>query len=190
MSLVEALVTMALLAVVLLALAPLFSQSVNTNASSSQLSVANTLAREKLEELMLYPTTDPRLSVLEGEPTDVTDPQKTTTKKPDDLPKFWNPKTGATSSSDTSPGAGWFPYPWERTYTVVPYTAAVPPNPPTVVQSTLGTEGPTYNLAAAVAPYYQFKLITVTVRPRSGPFPGLRSTVQSAFVRYRNALPN
>lgn len=182
MSLIEALVTVALLAVILLALAPLFSQSVNTNASSSQLSVANTLAREKLEELMLYPTTDPRLEV-----------PSTTTKGPaaespylDDLPKYYNPSTGETSLDETySKSAGWYPYSFRRTYTVEPLVSAGVVGDPPVAVNGSGVE-----TAVGFVPNYEFKLVTVTVSPTSGPFPGLRSTTQSAYVRYRNALPN
>ena len=183
MSLVEAIVTLALLSIVLLALAPLFTQSVNINASSNQTSIANSLAREKLEQLLLYPTTDPRLSV----PVGATEQKYPKTGDPADLPAYWNPKTGETSTASTSPGAGWYEYPYERTYVVQPYvSSAIPTDPLTLVASTNGNE----SAPGAPAPYYEMKLVTVTVAPRSGPFPGLRRTTQSAFVRYRNALPN
>jgi type II secretory pathway pseudopilin PulG len=185
LSLIEALVTLALLSVVLLALAPLFTQSVNVNASSSQLSVGNSLAREKLEELLLYPSTDARLAVPSGT-TEVT--------FPNDLPAWYNPKTGATSTAATSPGAGWFPYPYRRTYTVEPrvVTPQPVPTPATLepVASTLSDESSYNALGSALAPYYDVKLVTVTVVPATGPFPGLKRTAQSAYVRYRNALPN
>lgn len=185
-SIVEALITMALIAIVLLALAPLFSQSVNVNASSSQLSVANTLAREKLEELLAYPTTDERLFVAGG---------SSTATFANDLPAWVNPSTGETSTAASSPGAGWYPYPYERTYTVEPFVTdpviATPPNPLVAVTSTIpeDEDESSYNLPGAV-PYYEVKLVTVTVRPTSGPFVGLRRTTQSAYARYRNATPN
>ena len=65
MSLVEAIVTLALLSIVLLALAPLFTQSVNINASSNQTSIANSLAREKLEQLRLLENGIPMLTALD-----------------------------------------------------------------------------------------------------------------------------
>lgn len=185
LSLVEALVTLALLSIVLLALAPLFTQSVNVNASSGQLSVGNSLAREKLEELMLYPSTDARLSVAAG---------ATETAYPNDLPAWFNPSTGETSNATTTPGAGWYPYPYQRTYTVSPrvVTPQPAPTPATLepVASTLADESSYDAPGAGVAPYYDVKLVTVTVQPAAGPFPGLRRTAQSAYVRYRNALPN
>jgi type IV pilus modification protein PilV len=51
MTLIEVLVALSILAIAILALAPLFTISVKTNASAHQLTNANTLAREKLEEL-------------------------------------------------------------------------------------------------------------------------------------------
>lgn len=174
-SLIEALITMALIAIVLLALAPLFSQSVNVNASSSQLSIANTLAREKLEELLLFPTTDPRLAVPAG---------STTVTFPNDLPSWIKPATGETSTATTSPGAGWFPFPYQRTYTVEPFVTQAATTLVAAV-STTGNE-----LLAGGPPYYHVKLVNVTVSPTAGPLPGLRRTTQSAYARYRNADPN
>ena len=66
LTLIEVLFALLLLSFGLLAIAPLFAGSVKTGASSNQLASANTLAREKLEELIGYPTTDPRLSVPVG----------------------------------------------------------------------------------------------------------------------------
>jgi hypothetical protein len=59
-----------------------------------------------------------------------------------------------------------------------------------VTNASVGSEA-VYNTGTAT-PYYNVKLVTVTVQPRSGArnnvLPGLRRTVQSAYVRYRNAL--
>src|SRR5262249_9197584 len=66
LTLIETLIGMTLLGVGLLALAPLFIGSVRTNASSNQLGNVNALAGEKLEELIGYPATDPRLAVTNG----------------------------------------------------------------------------------------------------------------------------
>ena len=35
---------------------------------------------------------------------------------------------------------------------------------------------------------YVVKLVTVTVRPTAGPFPGLRRTTQSLYLRVRDAM--
>lgn len=183
LSIIEALITMALIAVVLLALAPLFSQSVNVNASSSQLSIANSLAREKLEELLLFPTTDPRLAV----PSGALKQEFPKTGDPADLPRYWNPETGATSTATTSPGVGWFPFPYLRTYTVEPFVTQAATTL-VAVPSTLSDES-ILNLGQT-APDYHVKLVTVTVTPTSGSLPGLRRTTQSAYARYRNAQPN
>src|SRR5262249_11822339 len=65
-SLVEVLFGLLMLSFGLPAIAPLFASSVKTGASSNQLASANTLAREKLEEVIGYPATDTRLAVVNG----------------------------------------------------------------------------------------------------------------------------
>ncbi len=186
----EVLVTLAILAIALLALAPLFTISVKTNVSSSELSTANTLAREKLEELMLYPTTDARLQIPAS--------QNLATFS-NDLPAWWNPSTGQTSTATASPGAGWYPFFARRTYTVQAFLSQPVPTPPLLVAcpATLSDENATYNSAPAPTPYYDYKRVTVTVQPAPPPtpaaadlFPGLRRTTQSVYVRFRNAQTN
>lgn len=180
LTLVEVPIAMTILGFGLLAMAPLFTSSVKTNASSMQLTNANTLAREKMEELTGFPSTDPRLQV----PADAnaTGPTGTSTTGTgsivvvntvcnNDLPKWYKPSTGATSIATSSPGAGWYLFPYTRTYTVEQF------------QGDLTTR--------SVAPAtYAVKLVTVSVRPSSGPFPGLRQTTQSVYLRYRDASPN
>ena len=177
MTLIEVLVALSILAVALLALAPLFTVSVKTNASAHQLTNANTLAREKLEELSGYPRNDPRLTVPDTKnaaaPTGVTDTGTgsivgTNTACDNDLPKWYQPVTGAVSFAASSPGASWFSYPYSRTYTVEQF------------------DGTLVNRITAPAAYV-VKLITVTVRPTQGPFPGLRQTTQSLYLRVRDA---
>lgn len=174
LTLIEILVAISILALALLGLAPLFTNSVRTNASSNQLTNANTLAREKLEELSGYPRNDPRLTIgagknaagpvaIAGALTDLGNPWVL-----NDLPKWYQPSTGATSGATTSPGAGWFSFPYSRTYTVEQFDADL----------TTRVTSP--------APYV-VKLITVTVRPTLGPFPGLRRTTQSLYLRVRDA---
>jgi len=173
MTLVEVLVAMTILGMALLSLAPLFSGAVRTNASSNQLTNANTLAREKLEELSGYPRSDPRLTVTDNYnatvPTGVTIPGasvRESTWCDNDLPTWYEPSSGATSRAATSPGGGWFSYPYLRTYTVEQYA-----------------EDLTTRVSSPNS--YVVKLLTVTVRPTQGPFPGLRTTTQSLYVRPR-----
>ena len=177
LTLIEVMFALLLLSFGLLAIAPLFAGSVKTGASSNQLAGANTLAREKLEELIGYPTTDGRLTVPTGKnaaaPAGVTTTGTgsvvgTNTSCDNDLPKWYNPSTGAVSAAASLPGAGWYRYPFQRTYTIEQYGS---------------------DLATRVASpdTYAVKKITVTVRATTGPFPGLRQTRQSVFVRFRDA---
>jgi hypothetical protein len=158
---------------------------VKTNASAHQLTNANTLAREKLEELSGYPRSDTRLRVLDTknasgptgaaisganvgacDPVPGANPARTWCEN--DLPKWYQPTTGATSYAATSPGTSWFSYPYSRTYTVEQF------------------DGTLVNRITAPAAYV-VKLITVTVQPTQGPFPGLRRTTQSLYLRVRDA---
>ena len=162
MSLVEVLIALTILAFALLGLMPLFSGAVKTAASANQLTSANTLVREKLEELDGYPRDDARLNVPVG---------ANTASFANDLGSWYNPSTGIVSFASTSPGAGWYVYPYVRTYTVEQFAADL------TTRVTTPGAGP--------APYAA-KLVTVTVRPTRGPFPGLRQTTQSLLLR----LPN
>jgi type II secretory pathway pseudopilin PulG len=177
LTLIEVLFALLLLSFGLLAITPLFTGSVKTGASSNQLAGANTLAREKLEELIGYPATDTRLAVASGNNSSGPSGMTTTgtgsivgynTSCDNDLPAWFNPSTGAISSATASPGTGWFRYPFQRTYTVEQYAGDLV----TRVTSP-GT--------------YAIKKVTVTVRATIGPFPSLRQTMQSVFVRYRDA---
>jgi prepilin-type N-terminal cleavage/methylation domain-containing protein len=179
-TLIEVPIAMTILGFGLLAMAPLFTGAVRTNASSNQLTNANTLAREKMEELIGFPSTDPRLAVPAN--ANATGPTGTTSTGTgsvvivnsvcnNDLPKWYKPSSGATSTASTSPGVGWFLFPYTRTYTVEQF------------QGDLTTR-------VLTPATYGVKLLTVTVRPTSGPFPGLRQTTQSVYVRFRDASPN
>ncbi len=180
LTLVEVPVAMTILGFGVLALAPMFTGAVRTNASANQLTNANTLAREKMEELTGFPSTDARLLVAAG--ANAAGPTGATTTGTgsivianafcnNDLPKWYKPSTGATSTATTSPGIGWYLFPYTRTYTVEQF------------QGDLTTR--------TVAPaLYAVKLLTVSVQPSSGPFPGLRRTTQSVYLRYRDASPN
>jgi Tfp pilus assembly protein PilV len=185
LTLIEILVAATVLGFALLALAPMFTGAVKSNASANQMTNSITLAREKLEELSGYPRNDPRLTVPDGsnaagpagttitgaivggcDPDPTASPARTFCEN--DLPKWQNPKTGATSYGTSSPGAGWFSHPFSRTYTIEQF------------DDTLVTR--------VTAPgAYVVKLITVTVQPTSGPFPGLRQSRQSLYLRLRDA---
>jgi type II secretory pathway pseudopilin PulG len=176
-TLIEVLFALLLLSFGLLAIAPLFAGSVKTGASSNQLGGSNTLAREKLEELIGYPATDTRLAVAAGKnaagPTGLSSTGSgsivgANTSCDNDLPNWYKPATGSTSKASASPGAGWFRYPFQRTYTIEQYDG---------------------DLATRIVTpaTYAVKKITVTVRATTGPFPGLRQTQQSVIVRFRDA---
>jgi type II secretory pathway pseudopilin PulG len=161
LTIIEVPIALALLAFGLLAMAPMFTGAVRTNASAFNLTNANTLCREKMEELIGFPSTDSRLAVTTGS-------SKT---YGNDLPAWYKPASGATSTATSSPGVGWFRFPYTRTYAVEQYREDL--------------------TTPVVAPgAYAVKLVTVTVRPTSGPFPGLRQTTQSVYVRFRDASPN
>jgi Tfp pilus assembly protein PilV len=199
-TLVEVPIALAILAFGLLAMAPMFTGAVRTNASSNQLTNANTLAREKMEELIGFPSTDPRLAVamganaagpsgttISGATVDTcqTVPNTTITYCDNDLPHWYKPSTGATSIAATSPGIGWFVFPYTRTYTVEQFredltTRVVTPSATCAVAWGTDTCPGTFGV----------KLLTIVVRPTSGPFPGLRQTTQSVYVRFRDASPN
>lgn len=176
MTIVEVLIAMTVLAFTLLSLMPLFTGAARTAASSSQLANSNVLAREKLEELSGYPRGDSRIAVPDGANAAV--PAGTTTTGSgsvvavsaacnNDLPSWQELSTGNVSFSTTSPGPGWSAYPYVRTYTVEQF------------------DGSLANRVIAPAPYVA-KLVTVTVRPTAGPFPGLRRTTQSLYLRFPN----
>ena len=180
LTIIEVPVALTMLGFGLLAMAPVFTGAVRTNASANQLTNANTLAREKMEELIGFPSTDPRLAIGNGANSAVPAGTSTTGSGSiiavnnycnNDLPTWHKPSTGAVSFAATKPGPGWFSYPYSRTYTVEQY------------REDLTTR--------VVAPgTYGVKLLTVVVRPTSGPLPGLRQTTQSVYVRFRDASPN
>jgi prepilin-type N-terminal cleavage/methylation domain-containing protein len=178
LTLIEVLVAAVVLGLALLALAPMFTSAVRSNASAYQLTNSTTLAREKLEELSGYPRSDPRLTV--AAPNNASGPTTASVGTgsivgvnvwcQNDLPRWYNPQTGATSTAATRPGVGWFSYPFTRTYTIEQFDS----------------DGNSMTRVVAPGPYV-VKLITVTVRPTSGPFPGLRESRQSLYLRVKDA---
>ena len=192
LTIIEVPIALTMLGFGLLAMAPLFTGAVRTNASSNQLTNANTLAREKMEELIGFPSTDPRLSVSYTNNAVGPDTNSTGTGSivdtndycKNDLPLWYKPSSGETSKAPTSPGIGWFSFPYTRTYTVEQFredlTRLVTPSTTCAVAWDTDTCPGTFGV----------KLLTVVVRPTSGPFPGLRQTTQSVYVRFRDARPN
>jgi Tfp pilus assembly protein PilV len=190
-TLVEVPIALAILAFGLLAMAPMFTGAVRTNASSNQLTNANTLAREKMEELIGFPSTDARLWVAQNQSaagptgTPIGSGWTVNTDFDNDLPHWYKPSTGETSLASSSPGLGWFSFPYTRTYTVEQLredltTRVVTPSATCAVAWGTDTCPGTFGV----------KLLTVVVRPTRGPLPGLRQTTQSVYVRFRNASPN
>jgi len=65
-TLVETLVAMGLMALAMLAIAPLFIGSLKSNGAGQDFTVLNALAKQQLEQVMQYSFTDPRLAVPTG----------------------------------------------------------------------------------------------------------------------------
>ena len=142
-TLVEMLIATVLLALILLAIAPLFITSVKSNYSSNEYTSLNNLARDKLEQLMSLPVTDPRLNAGSYA-------NDLSTVMPD-------PVTGV-------PPAVGVRNPLQRTYVVTNFinapSALVPPPPPAVP----------WGVTPVAAPNpCSFKRIDVTVQSMSGP---------------------
>ncbi len=99
LTLVEMLIAVALLGIVLLGIAPLFIASVRSNYAANEYTSIHNLARDRLEQLMNLPVTDPQLTVG---------------AHPNDLPAFLpNPATGTLPSTIVNP--------IQRSYTVAHY---------------------------------------------------------------------
>ena len=176
---IDVLAAMLVMSFGLLALVPLFAMGMKVNGAARDLTVANALAKEKLEQLGACPTTDPRLAIPAGaSKADETN----RTFCANDLPRWQKPATGETSAQVAHPGNGWYRFPYRRTYTVqaFPIGLAAP-------VASAATDESIYSAANGPAPYYAMKLVTVTVVPVDAALPGLRMTRQSAYVRFRNA---
>lgn len=68
-SLVEVLISLALLSLVVIGILPLFSTAVGNNREGNQLARVTNHARHHLERLMVLPFDDPALAVPNGEPS-------------------------------------------------------------------------------------------------------------------------
>ena len=101
LTLVEMLIAVALLGIVLLGIAPLFIASVKSNLAGNEYTSIHNLARDRLEQLMNLPVSDPQLTVG---------------SHANDLPPFLpDPTTGTLPSTIVNPIS--------RTYTVAHYTS-------------------------------------------------------------------
>lgn len=161
LTLVEMLIAVALLGFVLLGIAPLFIMSVKSNYAANEFTSIHNLARDRLEQLMSLPISDPQLSAA-GYPTPF----------PNDLPTTMpDPTTGAPPSQA--------PNPLQRTYTVQNF--ALP-----IVDITLPGAVPNGGVfvGTPVTPpgTYHFKRIDVTVTATNGGI-GQRMARVTGYVR-------
>ncbi|HEY3202438.1 MAG TPA: prepilin-type N-terminal cleavage/methylation domain-containing protein [Thermoanaerobaculia bacterium] len=91
-TLVELLIALALMGIILLGIAPLFIVSVKSNYSANEYTSIHNLARDRLEQLMNLPVTDPQLAGA--------NPCATPTSYPNDLPATLpDPTTGIPPSN-------------------------------------------------------------------------------------------
>ncbi len=159
LTLVELLISVALLGFILLGIAPLFIASVKSNYSANEYTSINVLARDRLEQLMNLPFTNAQLTAG-VHPND----------QPDKLPDPTNPSALSMVRS-----------PFAITYQVfqyaVPVTAAVPLN---------GAFTPT-RITLANLPY-QYKRIDVTVTAGAGPL-GIGARVSRVSGVLANPAP-
>jgi hypothetical protein len=149
-TLVELLISVALLGFILLGIAPLFIASMKSNYSANEYTSLNNLARDRLEQLLNLPFGDPQLSVGDHTPNPALFPNG-------DLPAWMpDPLTGVPPSS--------VPNPFRRTYRVrqfaIPASGTIPDG---------GAFTPT--LVTGADAVYHYKRIDVTVdlaRPHLG----------------------
>ena len=169
LTLIELLIAVALLGIVLLGIAPLFIASVKSNYSANEYTSIHNLARDRLEQLMSLPVTDPQLSAVTG-------------TFPDDMPtRLPDPTTGLPTA--TSPIN-----PFMRTYEVHHFRSDPPLAP-----------GGAYQLidVGSGVPY-DFKRIDVTVtsvRDRVTGLPSLlgfgqRTARVSGFIKNPDPATN
>ena len=104
-TLVEVLVAMGLMAMAVLAIAPLFVGSLKSNGAGQDLSQLNALAKQQLEELLQYNFTDARLAVATGKTVSIINQDGTTTTTSGQLYRNEIPTTQTDGSTTIS-----FPY--------------------------------------------------------------------------------
>jgi prepilin-type N-terminal cleavage/methylation domain-containing protein len=160
LTLVELLISLALLGFVLLGIAPLFIASVKSNYSAYEYTSIHNLARDRLEQLMNLPFTDPQL---------------TAGSFPNDLPSTLpDPVTGVPPSGMKNP--------LTRTYTVQNFNSTPPAiagDPYTM--TTVGGGSPCQFKRIDVT------VISSSANPASSLGIGQRMARVSGFVRNTNA---
>jgi Tfp pilus assembly protein PilV len=161
-TLVELLIATVLLALILLAIAPLFITSVKSNYAANEYTSIHNIARDRLEQLMSLPFNDPQLAGNWPTPT--------TNDLPTNLP---DPLTGVPSA--TSPRNT-----LSIGYTVQLFTSTAP-----------ATGAPWTLTAVANTDPYDYKQINVTVTSSSfntlsGLGIGSRTAQVSGFIRNPN----
>ena len=163
LTLVEMLIALALLGIVLLGIAPLFIASVRQNYTANEYTSIHNLARDRLEQLMNLPVTDPQLSAA-------------TASFPNDLPPTLpDPVTGIPPSTIRNP--------LTRTYTVQHFVST----PPAVAG------GAYTLTPVAAGLIYDFKRIDVTVTSASigsGLGIGQRQARVTGFLRNPDPATN
>jgi prepilin-type N-terminal cleavage/methylation domain-containing protein len=178
LTLIEMLIALALLGIVLLGIAPLFIASVQSNYSANEYTSIHNLARDRLEQLMNLPVTDPQLSRAGGVPAG-------SGSYPNDLPPTLpDPATGVPMSTGPNKTAR---NPLERTYQVHHFRSTPPLVP-----------GNAYTLTE-VGPgvIYDIKRIDVTVTSVASPGGtlstlgiGNRTARVSGFIRNPDPAAN
>ncbi len=166
LTLVEMLIAVALLGIVLLGIAPLFIASVRSNYAANEYTSIHNLARDRLEQLMNLPVTDPQLTVG-VHPATGTPPNELSPFLPD-------PTTGILPSTIVNP--------LRRSYEVTHFRSVAPaPN-----------AAYTFTNVGAGVPY-EFKRIDVTVTSASGGTGlgiGARAARVSGFLKNPDPLNN
>ncbi|SRR5713101_7317216 len=166
LTLVELLIAVALLGFILLGIAPLFIASVKSNYSANEYTSANTLARDKLEELENLGVNSPAL--YQG-------------TYGNDLPAVLpDPGTGKLPLAGTPA----VPNPFQRSWTVtnmqLPQTTAVPP-------PVGGVPTPFYPTPVTGNSLYDYKQVDVTVVTDPAHLGlGQRRTMVTGFIQNPN----
>ena len=156
-TLVELLIATVLLALILLAIAPLFIMSVKSNYSANEYTSIHNIARDRLEQLMSLPFNDPQLA-------------RNTAGTSNDLPtRLPDPRTGLPSATSV------------RNTLTISYTVRLfTDTPPADNAQWILTE---VVCSPCNGVPYDFKQIDVTVSSVTGPGPGAPMSVMGIGSR-------
>jgi len=133
-TLVETVVGLLLMALVMLAIVPLFATSLKSNGAGQDFTILNALAKQQLEQTMQYAFTDPRLAVPSGASVSIVNQDGSTTPSSGQLYR----NQLATTITD---GAKTISFPYELDYIVQDFPMseiknASVPNPANAVDDT------------------------------------------------------